>query len=82
MEIGYVPLTISLQSALQDLRDADEINEKVFRIDQLCINQNGSEKGAQVAMMGEIYRNAKRMKLILLDSPASTARKRNAEWHY
>lgn len=60
-EIGYIPLTASLQQALQDLRDADEIEEKVFWIDQVCIHQEGREKSGQVAMMGQIYRDASRV---------------------
>src|ERR1700709_975563 len=60
-EVGYIPLTRSLKVALQDLRDTLEIEQKVFWIDQICINQEGSEKNHQVALMGQIYRNASRV---------------------
>jgi hypothetical protein len=59
-ELGYVPLTENLQSALCDLRDALEIKNKVFRIDEICINREGDEKSNQVAMMGDIYQNESR----------------------
>ena len=48
----------SLHSALQNLRDLDR--EKIFWIDQICINQkNVSERNRQVLRMKDIYRNAK-----------------------
>jgi hypothetical protein len=61
IELGYIPLTANLQSALSDLRDADEVMNKVFWIDQICIDQEAEEKSYQVSLMGEIYRNATRV---------------------
>src|ERR1700750_318524 len=59
---GYIPLTLSLYNALQDLRDSPEIISKVFWIDQICINQeHDEEKGSQVAQMGRIFKNAIRV---------------------
>jgi len=60
-ELGYIPLTMNLQTALCDLRDAEGVTNKLFWIDQLCIDQEGKEKTSQVAMMGQIYRNAARV---------------------
>jgi hypothetical protein len=60
-ELGYIPLTENLQAALCDLRDAEEVTSKKFWIDQVCIDQEGDEKGQQVALMGEIYREATRV---------------------
>ncbi|CZR66895.1 uncharacterized protein PAC_16796 [Phialocephala subalpina] len=59
--LGYIPLTANVQAALCDLRDAKGVKSKVFWIDQICINQQGDEKNHQVALMGEIYRNASRV---------------------
>ena len=56
--VGYIPLTTNLQRTLCDLRDASDLESKVFWIDQICIDQQGSEKNLQVSMMGDIYRNA------------------------
>jgi hypothetical protein len=56
--VGYIPLTVSLADALHDLRDSDEVTNKMFWIDQICINQQGDEKNHQVAIMGDIFRNA------------------------
>jgi hypothetical protein len=61
IELGYIPLTANLQAALSDLRDADEVVNKVFWIDQICIDQEAEEKTHQVSLMGEIYRNAARV---------------------
>ncbi|KAE9379654.1 HET-domain-containing protein [Stipitochalara longipes BDJ] len=60
-ELGYIPLTENLQDALCDLRDAAEIKNKTFWIDQICIEQEGEEKNDQVHMMGDIYRHAARV---------------------
>jgi hypothetical protein len=60
-ELGYIPLTKNLQAALCDLREAEEITSKIFWIDQICIDQEGKEKNHQVALMGDIYRNATRV---------------------
>lgn len=61
-EQGHIRLTKNLRDALCDLRDAKELESKIFWIDQICINQEDSnEKNTQVAMMGEIYQNADRV---------------------
>jgi Heterokaryon incompatibility protein (HET) len=60
-ELGFLPLTKNLQSALGDLRDADEVTSQIFWIDQICIDQEGEEKNHQVILMGDIYRNAARV---------------------
>lgn len=60
-ELGFIPLTTNLQSALCDLRDAQEVQTKVFWIDQICIHQQGEEKNHQVALMGKIYQHAARV---------------------
>jgi hypothetical protein len=53
--VGYLELTRNLWNALHDLRNCTELVSKVFWIDQICIDQHGSEKGAQVGLMGEIF---------------------------
>jgi hypothetical protein len=53
--IGYLELTRNLWNALHDLRNWNELESKSFWIDQICIDQHGSEKGAQVGLMGEIF---------------------------
>ena len=56
-----VPLNITenLQSALRHFRDP--VRWKNIWIDAICINQSdNSEKAYQVALMGDIYRNATR----------------------
>lgn len=59
---GWIPLTANLGNAMRGLRDAKELEEKVFWIDQICINQSDQkEKGHQVAMMSQIYAHAKRV---------------------
>ncbi|KAH8768520.1 heterokaryon incompatibility protein-domain-containing protein [Hyaloscypha finlandica] len=60
-ELGYIPLTKNLSSALCDLRQVKEITSKIFWIDQICIDQEGKEKNHQVALMGDTYRNAARV---------------------
>ena len=60
-KLGRIPLTENLNDALRDLWNAEELTNKVFWIDQICIDQEGEEKSHQVAMMGQIYRNAARV---------------------
>ena len=60
-QVGRIPLTKNLNHALQDLWNAAGLTSKVFWIDQICIHQEGEEKGDQVALMGQIYRNAARV---------------------
>lgn len=57
-DLGFVPLTTNLRDALSDLRGSNEVGDKIFWIDQLCIDQQGDEKNHQVAMMGRIYKTA------------------------
>jgi hypothetical protein len=59
--LGYIPLTANLRDALCDLRNSEELPNKVFWIDQICINQESDEKSSQVAIMGQIFRNAIRV---------------------
>jgi hypothetical protein len=66
--LGYIPLTENLASALRNLRDTSEIEERVFWIDQICIDQEGVEKNHQVKLMGNIYRTA--MSVITYIGPA------------
>jgi len=57
--LGAIPLTKNLLHALKDLRDSPDIKTHRFWIDQISINQNDEEeKGRQVALMANIYRNA------------------------
>jgi hypothetical protein len=59
--LGFIQLTKNLNSALRDLWMAEKIVNKTFWIDQICINQEGEEKGQQVALMREIYTKAERV---------------------
>ena len=59
--LGQVSLTKNLESALFNLRDSEEIQDSVFWIDQICIDQHGTEKSGQVAMMGQIFGGASRV---------------------
>ncbi|KAL1641537.1 hypothetical protein SLS58_006043 [Diplodia intermedia] len=60
--IGWIPLTKNLGHAMRDLRDAEELESKVFWIDQVCINQQDEkEKNHQVAMLSQIYTQASRV---------------------
>jgi hypothetical protein len=53
-------ITGNLASALRRFRDPD--SPRLLWADAVCINQNDPiEKSAQVAMMGEIYRSARRV---------------------
>jgi hypothetical protein len=55
-----VPVTRNLFDALQHLRRTDE--DLIIWIDALCINQNdNAEKSSQIQLMGDIYRQAKRV---------------------
>jgi hypothetical protein len=57
--IGHLPLTRNLYSALCDLRDSPQVTTKTFWIDQISINQlDRIERGHQVDLMGEVYKNA------------------------
>ncbi len=52
-----LPITKNLYTALQYFRSKDK--ERVLWVDALCINQrNLSERGAQVAMMRQIFANS------------------------
>jgi hypothetical protein len=51
----------NLNYALHNLWNAAELTSKVFWIDQICIHQEGEEKGHQVGLMGQIYKNAARV---------------------
>ncbi|KAF1829387.1 HET-domain-containing protein [Decorospora gaudefroyi] len=69
---GWIPLTKNLGNALCDLRGAEGLQEQYFWIDQICINQQDNrEKNQQVAMMSEIYTQAKQVITYL--GPAGTA---------
>jgi hypothetical protein len=58
---AVIPLTTNLHNAIKSLRDTPAIQPKLFWIDQISINQNDkAEKGHQVELMGNIYRNAER----------------------
>lgn len=60
--VGFISLTTNLHNALRDLQNSKDIVEKVFWIDQICINQeSNAEKSHQVAMMADIYRHASRV---------------------
>jgi heterokaryon incompatibility protein (HET) len=59
--LGYIPLTTNLNKALRDLRDAKELKNKFFWIDQICIDQAGKEKNHQVQLMSQIFANAQRV---------------------
>lgn len=49
--IGFISLTTNLRNALHNLRDCADIADKVFWIDQICINQESTdEKNYQVLM--------------------------------
>lgn len=53
----WLPITQSLDSAIRHLRHQDET--LTIWIDQICINQeDGLEKGHQVRLMQDVYRNA------------------------
>ncbi|XXH05938.1 hypothetical protein Hte_012381 [Hypoxylon texense] len=59
-----IMVTENLDSVLRHLRYIDR--SRTLWVDSICINQsNDVEKGAQVSMMGEIYRKAKRVVVFL-----------------
>jgi hypothetical protein len=59
---GWIPLTKNLSNALCDLRGAKELKSEFFWIDQICINQqDDEEKNKQVAMMSQIYTQARQV---------------------
>lgn len=50
--VGFSLLTINLHNAMHNLRDCEEAASQVFKIDQICINQESNdEKNHEVAMM-------------------------------
>ncbi|KAI1179025.1 heterokaryon incompatibility protein-domain-containing protein [Nemania sp. FL0916] len=54
------PVTHNLYTALEFLRKVDV--ERILWIDAICINQKSNvEKGYQVSLMGEIYKNAQQV---------------------
>ena len=54
------PVTENLQAALLHLRQ--EANERIFWIDQICINQlDTEERNQQVSMMGQIFHKPQRV---------------------
>ena len=54
-----LPVTINLRAALRHLRR--ETAPRMLWVDAICIDQNElAERGSQVAMMAQIYRNATR----------------------
>jgi hypothetical protein len=57
-------LTTNLEAALRYLRDP--VDEKIFWIDAICINQGDSaERTSQVQMMGDIYSQAEHVRVWL-----------------
>lgn len=59
---GTVSLTANLYNTLCNLRDSHADITKTFWIDQICINQqDDTERGQQVNMMGKIYSAAERV---------------------
>jgi len=71
VKLGYIPLTYNLKNALYDLRNTIGLENMVFWIDQVCINQEGAERNHQVELMGQIYQNA--AQVITYLGPAAAA---------
>lgn len=69
-----LPVTISLFSALQNLRlAATGSTARTVWADALCINQDDpSEKSVQIQLMGEIYRKARRVITYIGDGDSYT----------
>jgi hypothetical protein len=44
--LGYIPLTNNPNNALHDLWHAEDITDKVFWADQICIDQAMTKRGA------------------------------------
>lgn len=59
--MGFIPISSNLNSAMRDLWRSENVKDKIFWIDQICIDQDGEEKNHQVAIMGEIYKSALRV---------------------
>lgn len=60
--LSCIKIGTALYHALHDLWRANELEQKVFWIDQICIDQGtANEKGHQVGLMGRIYKNASRV---------------------
>lgn len=72
---GTLLIMPNCESALRRLRNAEEI--QILWIDSICINQNPDavdERNQQVALMGEIYRNAKHVVVWIGESDERTER--------
>jgi hypothetical protein len=58
-EMGIIPITDNLHSALCNIRDSSAVTMRSFWIDQISINQDDrTERGHQVSLMGKIYTTA------------------------
>jgi hypothetical protein len=71
IEDKTLPITESLYSALQQLREMDE--EHWIWVDQICIDQESlADRNGQVGRMGEIYRKAEHVVAWLGEATAAT----------
>jgi Heterokaryon incompatibility protein (HET) len=77
--LGYIPLTLNLRNALCDLYQTDDTSGKIFWIDQICINQQGKEKGHQVALMNQIFKTATRVITYLGPGQSETEERRGIQ---
>lgn len=75
-----LPVPINLAAALRQFSNEDRMLREHFTsanclwVDAICINQNDiAEKGQQIAIMGDIYRNAKRVRVWLGHMPDGVA---------